>query len=135
MRDRARWVKNSRSALLKDPPRLTPTQLQVLHELRRNRSVLFRCWQLKEGLRDLYRLADPADAEHHLDWWLARACRSRIPAFVALSQTVRGNRDRILAAIELGQSNSKLEGLNSKIRRINQPPAATATTAPPLSSP
>jgi transposase len=91
----------------------------VLHELRRSGSVLYRCWQLKEGLRDLYRLPDPVEAEHHLDWWLAWACRSRIPAFVTLSKTVRTDRDRILAAIELGLSNSKLEGLNSKIRLIN----------------
>jgi transposase len=40
-------------------------------------------------------------------------------AFVTLSATVRVNRERILAAIELGLSNSKLEGLNSKIRLIN----------------
>ena len=118
-RDQARWVKHTRWALLKDPNALKPSQLEVLHELRRNGSVLYRCWQLKEGLRDLYRLPDPADAEHHLDWWLAWACRSRIPAFVTLSKTVRANRDRILAAIELGLSNSKLEGLNSKIRLIN----------------
>lgn len=118
-RDQARWVKHSRWALLKDPDALKPSQLQVLHELRRSGSVLYRCWQLKEGLRDLYRLADPADASVHLDWWLAWACRSRIPAFVTLSQTVRTNRDRILAAVELGLSNSKLEGLNSKIRLIN----------------
>src|SRR5680860_520999 len=118
-RDQARWVKHSRWALLKDPAALKPSQLEVLHELRRGGSVLYRCWQLKEGLRELYRLPDPADAEHHLDWWLAWACRNRIPAFVTLSQTVRGNRDRILAAIELGLSNSKLEGLNSKIRLIN----------------
>jgi transposase len=118
-RDLARWVKHSRWALLKDPDRLLPTQLEVLHELRRANSVLYRCWQLKEGLRDLYRLPDPADAEYHLDWWLAWACRSRIPAFVSLSKTVRANRDRILAAVELGLSNSKLEGLNSKIRLIN----------------
>jgi transposase len=39
----------------------------VLHELRRDRSVLYRCWQLKEGLRDLYRLAEPAEAPAHLD--------------------------------------------------------------------
>ena len=38
---------------------------------------------------------------------------------MTLSKTVRDNRDRILAAIELGLSNSKLEGLNSKIRLIN----------------
>jgi transposase len=116
---KARWVKRTRWALLKDPDHLKDSQLAVLHELRRNRSVLYRCWQLKEGIRDLYRLADPANASRHLDWWLAWACRSRIPAFVALSKTARANRDRILAAVELGQSNSKLEGLNSKIRLIN----------------
>lgn len=36
-----------------------------------------------------------------------------------LSCTVRSERDRILAAIELGLSNSKIEGLNSKTRLIN----------------
>ena len=115
----SRWVKRTRWALLKDPAALKDSQVEVLHELRRQRSVLYRCWQLKEGLRDLFRLADPADAPAHLDWWLAWACRSRTPAFVALSKTVRANRDRILAAVELGLSNSKLEGLNSKIRLIN----------------
>jgi transposase len=118
-RDQARWVKHTRWALVKDPDDLLPSQLDVLHELRRSHSVLYRCWQLKEGLRDLYRLPDPADAAEHLDWWLAWACRSRIPAFVSLSQTVRANHDRVLAAVELGLSNSKLEGLNSKIRLIN----------------
>jgi transposase len=116
---KVRWVKHTRWALLKDPDHLKVSQLAVLDDLRRDRSVLYRCWQLKEGLRDLFRLADPADAPVHLDWWLGWACRSRIPAFVVLSKTVRTNRDRILAAVELGLSNSKLEGLNSKIRLIN----------------
>jgi transposase len=119
MPTRPRWVKRTRWALLKDPDRLKASQLAVLDQLRRERSVLYRCWQLKEGLRDLYRLADPADAPAHLEWWLAWACRSRIPAMVKLSRTVRGSQDRVLAAIELGLSNSKLEGLNSKIRLIN----------------
>lgn len=116
---KAQWVKQTRWALLKDPGDLKDSQLSVLHQLRRERSVLYRCWQLKEALRDLFRLARPADAAMHLDWWLAWACRSRIPAFVALSTTVRANRDRILNTVELGLSNSKLEGLNSKIRLIN----------------
>jgi transposase len=117
-RNESRFVKHTRWALLKDPDDLLDSQLTVLHELRRNRSVLYRCWQLKEGLRDVYRVR-PQDAADHLDWWLAWACRSRIPAFVTLARTVRANRDRILAAVELGLSNSKLEGLNSKIRLIN----------------
>jgi len=116
---RPRWVKHTRWALLKDPDALNDSQLEVLDALRRERSVLYRCWQLKEGLRDLFRLRHPEDAAVHLDWWLAWACRCRIPVFVTLSKTIRANRDRILAAVELGLSNSKLEGLNSKIRLIN----------------
>jgi transposase len=118
-RDAATWIKHTRWALVKDPDVLKPSQLAALEELRRQRSVLYRCWQLKEGIRDLYRLKKFSDACYHLDWWLRWACRCRIPAFVTLSKTVRANRDRILAAIELGLSNSKLEGLNSKIRLIN----------------
>jgi transposase len=115
----ARWIKHTRWALVKNPDHLNDNQLDTLDQLRRSRSVLYRCWQLKEGIRDLYHLANPADAAHHLNWWLAWACRSRIPAFVTLSRTIRNNRHRILAAVELGLSNSKLEGLNSKVRLIN----------------
>lgn len=117
--NRPRWIKHTRWALVKDPDDLSGNQLEVLDALRRERSVLYRCWQLKEALRDLFRLSRPQDAPEHLDWWLAWACRSRIPSFVKLSRTIRANRDRILAAIELGLSNSKLEGLASKIRLIN----------------
>jgi len=56
-RNQGRWVKHTRWALVKDPAALKPSQLDVLHKLRRSGSVLYRCWQLKEGLRDLYRLA------------------------------------------------------------------------------
>jgi len=115
---RRRWIKHTRWALIKDPDALNEDQLSILHDLRKQRSALYRAWQLKEGLRDLYRV-DPADAPAHLEWWLRWAARSRIPAFVSLARTVRVERERILAAIELGLSNSKLEGLNSKIRLIN----------------
>lgn len=115
----ARWVKHTRWALLKDPARLKASQWQVLDELRRTRSVLHRAWRLKEALRDLFKLDAPELAAAHLDWWLAWACRSRIPPIVALSRTIRAHRAGILAAVELGLSNSKLEGLNSKVRLIN----------------
>jgi transposase len=117
--DKTRMLKHTRWALVKDPDRLSRAQQQVLESLRRQRSVLYRCWLLKEGLRDLYRLAGPEDAPAHLKRWLSWACRCRIPAFVKLAKTIKANRDRILAAVELGISNSKLEGINSKIRLIN----------------
>jgi transposase len=117
--DRAKWVKATRWALVKDPGHWKDSQRAVMARLKRDRSVLYRAWLLKEALRDLYRLEDPADAPALLDRWIAWACRSRIPAFVKLSRTVRKERHRILAAVELGLSNSKLEGLNSKVRLIN----------------
>lgn len=119
LKARARKVKHARWALLKDPASLTDAQRDTLEQLRTDRSVLYRCWQLKEALRDLYRLARPSDARAHLAWWLNWACRSRIPEIVKLSKTIRKHRDGIIAAIELGLSNSRLEGLNSKIRLIN----------------
>jgi transposase len=115
----ARYLKNTRFALLKDPADLKDQERVLLEELRQQRSVLYRCWQLKEGLRDIYRIGDPEATRRLLEVWLAAACRCRIPAFVTLSKTIRQNRERILAAIELGLSNSRLEGLNSKIRLIN----------------
>ena len=116
---KAPWWKHTRWALLKEEVNLTENQLEVLHQLRRRSSTLYRGWQLKEAVRDLYRLRWPSQAPEHLDWWLRWAQRCQIPAFVKLAKTVRANRERILAAIELGLSNSKLEGLNSKVRLIN----------------
>jgi len=119
IKERAKRVKHTRWALLKDPASLTDAQAQTLYQLKTDRSVLYRCWQLKEALRDLYRLARPADANAHLNWWLAWACRCRIPEIVALAKTIRKHREGIIASIKLGLSNGRLEGLNSKIRLIN----------------
>jgi transposase len=74
---------------------------------------------LNEGLRDPYRLPPASRPDAHHDAWLASASRCRIPAMLDLSRTIRRHRDQILAAVQLGLSNSKLEGLNSKIRLIN----------------
>ncbi len=115
----AQLIKHTRWALLKDPATWTEHQREQITQLRRARHVLFRAWVLKEELRDLYRLPPGRRPDAHLDGWLARASRSRIPALVDLSRTIRKHREHILAAVDLGLSNSKLEGLNSKIRLIN----------------
>ena len=74
---------------------------------------------LKEELRDLYRVVDASLAAAYLRRWLARVSRSRIPQMVVLGRTLRKHFDGIVAAVELGVSNARLEGLNSKIRLIN----------------
>ena len=76
--------------------------------------------ELKEGLRDLYRAIDPDYARPYLTRWINSALRSRIPAFVNLARQVRRNFEGIVAAVELGLSNARLEGVMAKIRLIQR---------------
>jgi transposase len=114
-----RWVKATRWSLLKAPERQTVGQLATLGEVQQANRRLYRAFLLREELRLLYHLDDPALAPAHLDAWLAWAARCRLRPFVALARTIRAHRQGILAAIRLGLSNGRLEGLNSKIRLIS----------------
>jgi transposase len=114
-----RWVKGTRWSLLKAPERQTVGQLATLWEVQTENRRLYRAFLLREELRLLYHLDDPRLAPAHLDAWLAWASRSRLKPFVRLARTLRAHRDGILAAIRLGLSNGRLEGLNSKIRLIS----------------
>jgi transposase len=114
-----KWVKGTRWSLLKAPERQTVDQLATLYEVQHANRALYRAFLLREELRLLYHLDDPRLAPAHLDAWLAWASRSRLTPFVRLARTLRAHRDGILAAIRLGLSNGRLEGLNSKIRLIS----------------
>ena len=114
-----RWIKGTRWSLLKAPERQTIGQLATLADVQRENRRLYRAFLLREELRLLYHLDDPALATQHLDAWLAWATRSRLKPFVRLARTLREHRAGILAAIRLGLSNGRPEGLNSKIRLIS----------------
>ena len=45
--------------------------------------------------------------------------QSKLRPFVKLARTLRARRDGILAAIRLGLSNGRMEGLNSKVRLLS----------------
>lgn len=83
--------------------------------LRAAGTALWRGYLLKEGLRSVFRAA-PGKAATELDWWLAWACRSRIPQFVELSRKVRSKREGILRSVERGVSNARVEVTNNKIK-------------------
>jgi len=110
----------TRYALRAGAERLNAQQHELLNNIRRQRHRLWRAWELKEGLRDLYRRVDPDYARRYLKRWITSAVRSRIPAFVNLARTIRHNFEGIVAAVELGLSNSRLEGINAKIRLIQR---------------
>jgi transposase len=114
-----KWIKGTRWSLLKSPHKQTIDQLAKLGEVQQANKPLYRAFLLKEELRLLYHLDDPALAPAHLDAWLTWASRSRLDPFVKLARTIRRHHDGILAAIRLGLTNGRLEGLNSRIRLIS----------------
>ncbi|MCA1677813.1 MAG: ISL3 family transposase [Actinobacteria bacterium] len=116
---KGRWIKGTRWSLLKSPDKQSVPQLALLGEVQQANKPMFRAFLLKEELRVLYQLEDPALAPAHLDAWLAWASRSRLTPFIKLARTIRRHRQGILAAIRLGLSNGRLEGLNSRIRLIS----------------
>jgi transposase len=114
-----RWIKGTRWSLLKAPEKQSIDQLAVLAEVQQANRALYRSFLLKEELRLLYQLEDPRLAPAHLDAWLAWASRSRLRPFIRLARTIRRHRAGVLAAIRLGLTNGRLEGLNSRIRLIS----------------
>jgi transposase len=108
-----------RWAMLKKPSDLTPEQTDILARHRKARHACWRAQELKEDFRGLYQLADPSHAGAYLTRWLSRVSRCRIPPMIKAAQMVRDQREGIVAAVELGLANSRLEGTNSKIRLIN----------------
>jgi transposase len=116
--DQARAVKKTRWVLLKAPENLDSDEVEKLALLGRINRPLYRAYLLKEALRDLY--GEPlVKARARLRAWLAWAARCRLPAFVKLGRTLRQYQDGVLAAIEHGLSNGRLEGLNNKIRLLS----------------
>lgn len=114
-----KWIKHVRFALRKAPEKLTDRQRTALAALQQVNARLYRAYLLKEQLRALYHLDDPAQAPAHLDAWLAWAARSKLKPFIRLARTLRRYRDGILAAIALGITNARLEGLHSKVRLLS----------------
>lgn len=115
----ARRFKGARWALLKNPENLSDDQAATLRRLRRLGGAVWRAYVLKEALRAVFAgdLGDDEVAEL-LDRFCAKAARSRLGPFVRLAKTVRRYRAGILAAVRLGITNARHEGLNRRVRQI-----------------
>ena len=115
----AKALKGARYALWKNPENLTSHQQAKLAWIAKSDPRLYRGYLLKEALRTIFRL--PLDeAALALDRWISWARRSRIDAFVALQRRIIRHRASILAAIEHGLSNGRIEAVNTKIRLITR---------------
>ena len=84
----------------------------------RSEQTLAGFFNIKELVRAIS--GEPlAQATTRLDAAIRRSRRSRLAPFKKLGLTLRRHRDGILAAVEHGLSNGRLEGLNSRLALIN----------------
>lgn len=114
-----RWLMGTRWALVTAPERHSDRQRSLLAELEQANQTLYSAYLLKEQLRGLYRLPDPQQAPPLFDLWLDAARTSGLAPFQRLADTLARFRDSIVAAIQLGLSNGRLEGLNAKVRLLS----------------
>lgn len=115
----ARALKSARYALWKNPENLTVHQQAKLAWVAKTDPRLYRAYLLKEGLRLVFQLPYP-DAVETLDHWIRWARRCRIRPFIELQRRIVKHRTSILAAIEHGLSNGRIESANTKIRLITR---------------
>lgn len=114
---RAKRVKHSRWALVKNPERLTDKQALTLAELEKAGSPLWKAYLLKEDLRTLLKL--PADdAIARLDTWLDRVDESGLDEFAHIAATIRYLRPELEAMLTHRLTNGRVESVNAKIRLI-----------------
>lgn len=117
--DIAKQFKGARWALLKNPDTLTDRQAVTLAAIRRNGGAMWRAYTLKEALRAIFAGdLNVDDAAELIDRWCAWAQRCRLAPFVKLGRTIRSHRPGILATIEHGLTNGRVEGLNNRVRLI-----------------
>ena len=79
-----------------------------------------KTWELMEDLRGFFRAADGSEAAELLGDWMHRAAYCKIAKVVAVEKKVRRRRDDIIAAVELGISNGRVEAINNKINEIEK---------------
>ena len=115
----AKALKHARFALWKNPENLTTRQQAKLAWIAKTDPTLHRAYLLKEGLRLVFQLGYD-EAVEALEAWIGWARRCRIPTFVDLQRRIVKHKASILAAIEHGLSNGRIESVNTKIRLITR---------------
>lgn len=110
-------LKGHRYALLKNPETMTDAQLAFTSELllRKTAMKTARAFHLRLVFQELY--YQPASAaETFLEKWCRWASRSRIPAMVEATRTIRRHWDGVLRWFQSRLTNGLLEGINSLVQ-------------------
>lgn len=112
-------LKNSRWALLKNPPDLTGDQRTTVAAIAKTNLPLYRAYLLKEQLREVF-ARKGAHGKQLLAGWLSWATRSRIPEFVALAKTIKRYLPLIHNTLDHGVSNALSEATNTHLRLLTR---------------
>jgi transposase len=118
--DKAEWLKGTRWALRRRPENLSESALLRLETLKAENTDVYAGYLIHDQLRAIYEL--PHDLLHRagmLDEWIVMAASSGLSPFEKLAATIDQNYDGILAAMELGISNGRIEAMNSTVRLIS----------------
>lgn len=118
-RNNAPWRK-ARYVLRAGRQNLKREHKQLLATIRSEREELYHAYLLKEELRDLFQIIEPDQAEAYLRDWIRRTGDSPLPALRSLGTKILRHFDGIVAAVKLGLSNSRSEGINTKVRVIQR---------------
>lgn len=113
-------LKKTRWALQKNPWNLVGYEYGRLAELQRTNSPIYRAYLLKESLLAVFGRRQVNVAKRKLEEWIGWARRSRLPAFVKLAKTIAKHTAGILAYVQTGLNNGRVEGLNGKARTITR---------------
>jgi transposase len=117
--ERAKAMKNSRWALVKNPEDLTRKQRRKLRSIEEDNALLFKSYLMKEQLREIFRLKGD-EATFMLDEWLVWVGRSRNEAFKKVARAIRDNRVGIDCALTYGLSNARLESAATKLKLLTR---------------
>lgn len=117
--DQAKALKNSRWALLKNPPDLTGDQRTTVATIAKTNHPLYRAYLLKEQLREVFALKG-TPGKQLLAGWLSWATRSRLPEFVALAKTIKRFLPLIHNTLEHSVSNALSEATNTHLRLLTR---------------
>jgi len=113
--DQAAAMKASQWALVKNPADLTGEQRTTLAHISHTNRGLYCGYLLREQLRAVFEVKGEQGLSL-LAGWIARAARSRLPAFVKLATTIKRFLPLIRNTIEHGLSNARTEATNTHLR-------------------
>jgi transposase len=116
---RAKAMKGSRWALVKNPEDLTRKQKRKLRTIEQDNMRLFRAYLMKEQLRDIFKTKG-WEAVFMIDGGLNWVMHSKIEPMKKVARAIRANRDGIDAALVYGLSNARLESSNTKLKLLTR---------------